>query len=590
VQRLPKPFAAAILTAAACAFHPLTAQGPLPLWPMLPKHRVAEVGSAVSGGRILDAIRAALNSPGDTIVLEVEASLSAALIAVVNVGQSQSLEVEVKRTASGYEATLSLEDARTCGLEAYEGLEINAGLGSEKTVVFGFASADVTASTLQTLALARAVRLGESLPLAWANYLSHQAQRQAAEAAAWAAFQARMHATQVLSACAVAYYEATQALDFFGHVLTDASAAYVEASAALEEARRELEESKLPDWLKGPLRWALSTAQSAFDAAYRAYTEAVASWNSASAALSKAVADLNAANDDWERKLAREEEKTREWQEAIARQDEAHGLWEALSSMQDVLARHLVAIEFQVQRVSDLSAVLTVPGISLSNLGIGFYAATQAGVRIRYERPLSDDQRIVLSGVVELATTAHAGALIGGVGSSTCEFGVHASFVQNGGIVVPAFGGGIRILPVFQFEKVETDVQIDLQALALAGTGWSAAHGVGRRIEIVAPEATLRAAIDAVPAFAQDPTLATLITALRPVQGGVMVADRWIAGGVAQFGLGILGYGASAGGSVTWNDEGSPWYGSVGLGDLLEDLTDPAQVEGALQRLWAARR
>ncbi len=566
------------------------------LAPSLPSYRKVEVATKFGEGKVLEALRASLNSPGDKLTLQLGASIGGAAVAFFNVSQAQKLEVEVRRTDTGYEAALRHEDARKCGFEVYGGLEINAGLGTDKKVVFAFSSDTIAASRLEAMYMASIIDVAARLPgargvLTAYEYLEKGA-RSAVDNAVKTFVGAQQRLQQVLldlPRFEMAFHRAASALSGARSTYLKGRAAYLDARSAFDAARKALDDSPLPDFLKGALHDLLSAARSALDDAYRVYVRGLDAFRAADRALI-AARDAYQALENERLALVRDlptfELNLTRASSALGKATSdtkiARDAYNAISYPYDILARHLEAVEFQVHRSVDIAATLTVPGVNLSNLGAGFQGASKTGARIRLEKPLGPTQRrIVVSAIAELATTSKAGLFVGVEGSSKLQFGVHASFFQT---------HAVRGVPHFAYERTIVDLSAELQAVASVGIGWSARSGVGRRIQVQLPEQVWTSLVKNATSFASDPSLTTLANIVRGVRFPVTITDHWLSGAGVDLGGSIAGYELTLGGSVVWTDEGAARTLVVDLGTLLDEVTNATTLTPALSQLAALRR
>ena len=351
IRRTALPVALALATSLSA---PLTAQGPLPGTTFLPTHRVAEVGQAMSAFQIGRAIQSALNSTGDKITLELEASASAALIALVNAGGAARFQVEVARIDGGYEASILQDVAQTCGVEVYEGLEVNARTGFERKVVLFWPDVATTSRGIEALSMAYGLRLVDTIPPAWRRYLDH---RQLLDQAVSAIqdVNRQLHAARHLeSARRAARSETYAAIGTAQRALNSAYSEYQRARAAVRAAQRAIDESPLPNWMKGALRAALqaaidvaneaadayNVARDRLDDARNAYNRFDGLWRDAVSAVNR----LEALIDSLELTRQARRDST----------DEAYSVWEGLDGLREILATHVRAAQFKVYRGTDL--------------------------------------------------------------------------------------------------------------------------------------------------------------------------------------------------------------------------------------------
>jgi len=103
-------------------------------------------------GDLAGAMRAALNSEGDTMSLLVELELSVGLFA--NVGFMGATEVKLEKVSDGYELTFADDNNIAFGVEGMEDLEVNFPVGAEVAVVMHFTQIEHIGRGLRAAALA----------------------------------------------------------------------------------------------------------------------------------------------------------------------------------------------------------------------------------------------------------------------------------------------------------------------------------------------------------------------------------------------------------------------------------------------------
>ena len=139
----------------------------------------------------------------------------------------------------------------------------------------------------------------------------------------------------------------------------------------------------------------------------------------------------------------------------------------------------------------------------------------------------------------------------------------------------------------YRFDQVHTNIDVDLEARAVAGVGWNAVEGVGRRIRLQMSQAQWARFLQSARQVADSPSLEGLVQALQGMQLDVRYDDRWIAGGAAGFGGSVAGWGASFGGEALWHDRGAERIYTLDAGALLRGATDTREVQTVLAGLVA---
>lgn len=530
---------------------PLAAQSPF--LALLPENRTAKVLTQVGDGKLFRALRTALNSTGDEVVVHLEVQASIGVGAGANVGGRNALDALIRRTEKEYEVVISHTQAQTLGFEAFEGLEVNAVGSQSKVVIFAFPSLDETCLGLQYFAMLRKLQA----PLLYALKKTKEAALAAARLAVEGAMGAVDAAKKAEALTYEGYKAARSTMLESKHVVDTVGSSLKKTKKHVRHVRRKLKRfGRFSKRLKRLLRAAKRFEQGlqrTYDGLYRTYHQAYVVFRAAERRMLQARAKARAAiqTERWKRAAVAGAEKGLE--------DVTAAIEEVTGALMHCSTR-IVGVEFELRGGAELEAAVSpLGGVSMANLGMGAKAATCMGGRIRYEfSPI----RLQITTFRNVDLEAWAGAGIGARAEAHNVLAVSAVFRKPRG---GRFG--------LDGQQSGVSTSLDLGIHAVAGVGLTTEYGVARSVEIAVPMDVWVDLCRRTPRLAQDPSVKTLADLLRPFYGEVVIQDRWVGAVRCAGGWSVAGTGFSFDGSITWNDRGKPWTEAISLGEAIQAVT-----------------
>lgn len=539
-------------TTAVVAVHlPAQSPGSLPPW------QCDTVARSLAERRLADALRAGLNSPGDTMALHAEGELSVALVAVVNGGTRQGIAAEVRRTEDGFEVAVDQQVALTVGIEAYDGLELNAVGAAGQQVLFAWDTPDEAARGLRLLSGAHELAVG-SLQGMLRSQL--EMVRQSAEALREAVTRTRA-ARAVHDGLARTHEAADRELRRLQREASRVRGQLHRIRGALSRAERKVR--RLPRWLRGAASKAVRSLRrslSRHGALYRAIDASLRAAERTAAGARAAADDARSVLDH----LVRQEDAARKVHDAaVATADHARDFADSIGVTVGELTHHLCGVEYTVRGGAEASAAVHPAGISLENVGMGAGASTFLGARIGYRIRASGEELTVV-GFHDLSMEAWAGF---GVGART-EFGATTG--------IEACWSRPRGASHYAFDDLETTFEVDASLLAVVGAGVAFRHGIGRTETLSLNAAQWQRAYRSLTRLGGDLSVDNLSRALHGIPCTFTVSERWIAQVIAAAGGSYAGYGLGAELGATWDDAGAPLERETDAGEMLRMMLSSA--------------
>lgn len=531
----------------------LTAQGPgeLPTW------RADAMVHALTHLQLADALRTGLNSPGDRMAIFVQGEFSVALGAAVNGGARAGIAADVRRTDGGFEVAVTQEVALTAGIEAYQGLEVNAVGGVENVVLFAWDTPEETAHGLRLLAGSYEVALG-----ALAGMFEAQVEvlRQSVEALREAITGTR----QAQAAYAGISRARADADAELARLQRDAARARANLSRLRGQiARAETRLSALPGFLRGPVRLLLRALEASLRSDGALARSIDAALRVAERAAAGAREGLSGAQHALDHAFRQENAARALHDAARSVVDNARAFADSVGAVVAELGRHLRGVEFSVRGGAEAEAAVNPAGVSLENVGMGTSAGSFLSATIGY-RVRGGTKELTVSGRHELELAAWAGMGVGARTEFTAKTEITALWTQ------PRFASG------FAFRDLTTSIEVDAALMAVVGAGIAVRHGVGEQTALQLDAAQWQRAYASLRGLAGGLTLANLQAALHGVQATASTQARWIGQLVASVGGSVAGWGLGVELGATWDDEGVPAESLVDAGSLLAELTSGA--------------
>lgn len=544
----------------------------------LPTNRTSEVRQKIGNLELEQALRAALNSPGDTITIDIWGQVSAGFLKLLSASAQGKFEVQIKRVADGYEVYMAQGQSGAIGIEPFPGIEAKAELGMGQKVIFKFDSLEQLANDIKTMAIAAVVKVKNAMEQAKRLVNATRATFAQTEQAYWSAVQQLNLGRTTQKTLYDSYVAAGHVLNSFSGALTRARNSFNHASHQLRRVEQQV--NSAPKFLRGMLRGMLRGAQAAANGARNALSQAQRSYDDA-------LRKYNSAHDQWKAatnrlgQLINNEVNTR-----VAKASAQARHFEALTAEKAVVyafnraANRLYATESKVSGGGTLSAALKIPGVDLNNLGLGASASLELSSTIRTELPTSSTPtRMLVTTALKTSASANAGAFVGVGGGIENTISIQGSFVK------PA-------KQKFRFEDVKTTILLDSKFQGQVGIGLAGVYGAGRTQRLEMNRAQWSQALSRVPQLLKKPSAKNLLLALDRVNMTYTEQDRWIAGATAKIGGEIMGWGLSAGGGVMWEDRGDEFKTIINAGQIVRAMTNPTTWKNVTtdMRLLARKR
>ncbi len=516
-------------------------------------------------GFFQDALDQVLNSPGDSIELDLEAKISIPIVALLNVNLERSFTAQIAlNDRRAYEVSVSLDTMGRLGIELWEGLEGNGGLARGGKAILEFSNLPETVRALNDMALTLIARpaIG-ALEDALAAGINAVDGAVSGVDTALATLQQKLQEREGLVGGLIHLQDQLNGLI---HQLNDARARVVDFLQGVAQNFCD----RFPRIPPCPKIAEIQAFIDGLQAQRRQIVDQIASTENQLALLDNVIAGARTGLQLAEDALAAATAHVLELEEVT------HTLIDALIGAQDRIGLAAAKVELYFGATGEL-ALSALPGITIGGIGLGARLEQDMGTIVLVT--LGPDLRPVA------ASTKWRGRLRGG-----------ATAARRMGVEGTAFAEISRqqdyVFTSGWFDQVGESAELMLDAYGeiVRGVVLTKRIGAGRQLKIgLGPwiPDLMELIVDTISAGDFTP----LAGALLGLEVTVTRADRSTRGGAFEFGASYAGYGGGVKGVAVWQDTGDFTPAVIGaaaaiagifpridtlLGDVLDGIADEA--------------
>lgn len=512
----------------------------------LPRNQTSAVRYHIGQGNLKQTIRTALNTPGDTITLDLFAEVSGMLLPYLKGGIYNKFEVEVARTDKGYEVGLSLDQAASVGVSALANVEANVEVGRGGKVLFGFDSDEKASRGMRLLAIARMLRLDRALKAGTQVLRTAQSAVNNANRAVWSAVQKRQIAQRVEKSMKRSYEIANSFLTTFYKPLANARARVRTAQKRVDDLARKLATMRVG---RGKLltKAAYRTAKAFVDSLRRSLSRIEADYRSAMQRMQSKRSTWYAKAAEVRRLIQTEAQKRKQQTWAMAAYKKAQATYAMLTNPAQQTSNLRSAVELKAHIGANGSISLGTPGVTLGNLGLSAGVAANAGLSMRWDFSSSKNEptRITIGADLDVSITGSAGAGLGADVAVSNSLRVESSFYR--------YGNRGR----FQRSGLKAIATVDVSLTGVAGIGLMRVQGIGHTMRLEMPAAQWNHVRTRFENRRRSNRNANLTDDLHAATGTYTEQSRWILGGRFGFGVDLAIVSFEIGGGAVWADRGT---------------------------------
>ncbi len=512
-----------------------------------------EQAAGLQSGRFESALDSVLNSPGDSIDLDVEASVSIAIIALVNGNGKVTYKVAITVADDGaHEVSVDYSQASGLGVEIVDGIEANARAGVATTTVFRFEDLAETVRAIQDMALSLIV-----------EPIRDRIEALFGRAAEFAG--KRDEALAELEDALVEESRLADELDSLNGALRAVNNEISDLNGWLQRVNNDL--AGLACNLVPSLCNELNATKNAIN---RELNEARTRRNNIVREITETENQLAAAREAVGRARDRVQAAEAALEEAERVVGEARQVIEALIGAQDRIGASFGGYQFRFLVTGDLQAQLSpFPGVKAggANFGAAVEAERTIGGRLDFATD-SRPEKFTLSRTYKRTYGAQLGVVEG------------KAFVETTHDVVFAKSDG-------WFDEVESSVKMTLDAHGelVQGLVFVGKRGIGRNIEIEFPLFQMADQMPEIVRGLLDGDGAPLANALLGVSATITRKDRRTAAAGVDVGASYAGYGGGFKGLANWTDVGDITVNTVDAGLVVGSIAGRTRADELLRAI-----